>query len=68
MADESVIPFKSERDIAGEHRAKVEAILRDICAAMDAARSDGMTINFNIGQDAFGRNVVQTLAVTKVLA
>lgn len=59
---------ENDQDKAARHRALVEIRLRELCALMDAAKHDGMTVNFTIGQDAFSRNVVQTLAITKVLA
>jgi hypothetical protein len=65
---EVVATGQSDEDFAKELIAKIKPAFDPICHLMDVAKTRGMTVQFNVVTDGFGRSVVQNLTVLKVLA
>lgn len=66
MTDLSIVPaIKSERDRALELRAAIHQTLAVLLPLMDEVNRAGMRVEFQLGIDSFGRNVVQRCAIIK---
>lgn len=59
---------RSEREIAVDIRERVRGKLSEVGLLLDEANRAGMRINFQMGVDGFGRNIVAMIDVTKPVA
>lgn len=50
---------------AAQIRANVIKALEPVLAELDDAKKDGFTVQFTLGADALGRNVIQALRLSK---
>ena len=62
-----LVTSKTDVERAAELRALATPLLQQLCTIMDDARRDGLTLNFGIGADSFGRHTVNALTVVKPL-
>jgi len=58
---------RSDRDVAADLKARIREALTEVAAVMDEANRCGMRVQFSLGIDSFGRNVVASLDVVRVL-
>lgn len=58
---------ETDQQKADRFKAEMKPIAEALAALMTAAERDGMRIEFSINRDAFGRQVVQSVSVVKVL-
>lgn len=58
----------NEADRAAELHARCRAKLGEITAILDEANTHGMRIEFGLGMDGYGRNVIARMEVVKSLA
>jgi hypothetical protein len=65
---EVVARGQSDEDFAKETIDKVRKALDPVCHLMDVAKTRGMTVQYQVVVDGFGRAVVQGLSVVKVMA
>ena len=59
---------KRDEDVAKELLAKLRDQLEPVLRTMDELKAVGMQGQFQLGVDGFGRNVIQSSAVVKVIA
>ena len=64
---ELVATGKSDREIAANLKDRASKALLAVTAIMDEARRADLVLNFQIGVDGFGRNVVTALTIVKPL-
>lgn len=62
-----VFPLRTEAVIAQELRDEIAPLLVDICRVMAKARAAGLTLNFNIAPDQFGRHRAPEVSIVKPL-
>jgi hypothetical protein len=62
-----LMPTKSDADAADELKVLARPMLEQLCALQGRARSMGMRLEFAIGVDQYGRDVVSALNVVKVM-
>ena len=67
LAELATISGRSDREVATDLKARVRVALEGVAALMDEANRSGMQVQFQIGLDGFGRNVVASLNVVRVL-
>lgn len=60
----TLVPTRSDADIAAAFKKEAETALIDLCGILDRANRAGFVIGFNIGVIP-GRNVLQNLTVAK---
>lgn len=60
-----MVPGKSEHDTAIELRESVRGRLIEIVSLMDQANRDGLRVEFQLGIDGYGRNVITRLVMIK---
>lgn len=59
----SLVPKRTEIELAAEHRAAIVQAMGPVLTALDAAKKDGFTPSFALGQDFLGRFIIGTLAI-----
>lgn len=57
---------KSDAQIAAELRLELAPLIGQVCEIMDHAKQVGITVNFNIAPDMFGRSAA-TVHIVKAL-
>lgn len=57
---------KSDAQIAAELRLELAPLIGQLCTIMDRAKQDGLTVNFNIAPDMFGRST-PTVQIVRAL-
>ena len=63
----NIVSSKSDKELAAEYRTALEEKIKPVLALLDAAARDGLTIHFGVGPDAFNRQCITQLVVTRVL-
>ena len=63
----TLVPCKSDADLATEYRAELAPILEQVCDIFSRARKDGIILNFNISADQYGRMRVNEVSAVKPL-
>ena len=58
---------KNDAILAKQAREEMTIKLLDICATMDRYRRDGLEVNFNIGINQQGKNVIANFSIVKPL-
>ena len=61
-----LLTTRSDADIAADVKRGVADLLSQVAALIDSAQDAGLTVNFTIGKDWRGKNVVVSLSVAKV--
>ena len=64
---EIINPSKTDAAVAADLKRDTGELLKKVAALLDEANRHGMRIQFQLGVDGFGRNVVANLDVMKVL-
>ena len=64
---ESIAKGESDRDFARRLKDGMRDALAPVTRIMDEARARDMHVQFQLGIDGFGRNVVKDLTVVKVM-
>jgi len=68
MAELSVISTgKTEAEAAKEMRAALKKELDKVCDILQLITAAGLSANYQLGQDAFGRHFVQHIIIVKPL-
>jgi len=71
MSDEhsalSIVPAKTDRDVAEELRARLRPLLEQVCAIISDANAMGIEVGFQFVRSPLGRNVVQEIQVKRAL-
>lgn len=68
MGEPSIVSIgKSDKDTAAELRHEIEEALKPVCAILDRAAAQGLSVNFQVALNIFGRNVVQSIAISRPL-
>lgn len=62
-----VARIQPEKETANELKQRIRLALSVCLEIMDEATRNGMVIQFQLGVDGFGRNVISALNVVKVL-
>lgn len=57
----------NEVEVAAQAAAKIRQNLETICKVMDDLHQQGLIVQWGIGKDNFGRNIVTAVNVAKVL-
>ena len=60
-----LVPSRSDKDAAAEHKAKITEVLVALCKAMDDAKADGFVTSSSLGQDWAGKTAIATLILAK---
>lgn len=68
MAVELVSSGQSDLDAAQEFHGRIGKQLQSLAVLMDEVNRHGMRVEFQLGIDGFGRNVVARLEILKRLA
>jgi hypothetical protein len=63
----SIVPGKSEAELARSYRDRVMPLLEQVCGLCTEARQNGLQIAFNLGPDQFGRQRIQMFDISKSL-
>jgi hypothetical protein len=63
----SMVPAPTDSDIAKKLRAEMWGLLEQVCRVQSQANANGMRIEFHLGVDGFGRQIIGSLNVLKVL-
>jgi hypothetical protein len=63
----SIVPARSDRELADELRAKAQAAIAKIIDVMDEANAVGLRVDFQLGRDGLGRMNIQALTIVKLL-
>lgn len=63
----SMTPGKTDKQIAEELKGEFNEAMKPVIAVFEKARANGMNINFNMGQDPFGRFIIQNFSIGKIL-
>ncbi len=58
---------KPDAVVAKELRDRATPLLEQVCELMNDARRQGLTLNFQLGTDGFGRSRVASLDIVKPL-
>lgn len=61
----TIIPAKTDADLANMHRTKLLEALSTILPMLDAAKKDGFEITFGMGPDFMGRMVIAQFKIAK---
>ena len=63
----TLVPTKSDKDLADEYRQRLREAFRPILDIMDEASKNGLLVGFNIARDPFGKAIIQEIQVNKPL-
>lgn len=61
----SLVPTKSDKELADEHRNKILISLSDVCKLIEAANKDGFEVAFGIQKGPMGNQFVNALTIAK---
>lgn len=67
VRSDNIARIKSETELADEIRAAVRPLVDEICRIMNHARGLGLTVDFQIGTDQYGRRCLVNLSIVKPL-
>jgi hypothetical protein len=65
ITPEIVATGRRDEDIARDINGRLWVKLSEVCLLMNEASAAKMRVEFNLGVDAFGRNVIQRLDIVK---
>ncbi len=60
-----LVPSRSDKDAAAEHKAKITEALLGLCKLIDEAKADGFVTSLNLGQDWAGKTAIASLILAK---
>ena len=63
----TVVPGKTDRELADEFRVKVRVLLDMTCQVMNEANAAGLEIGWSIVRNPLGKNIVQEVQVKRPL-
>lgn len=63
----AIDPPPTDADVAKKLRAEMNVILEQVCRVQSLANASGMRIEYQLGIDGFGRHIIGSLNVLKVL-
>lgn len=52
---QNVTSLRTDQMVADATREKLNPLLKEVCNILDEARAAGLTVNFAVAQDSFGR-------------
>ena len=61
-----VATIRPDREVAANLKNEMQAALAVAAGIMDVANRSGMKVQFQLGIDGFGRNVIASLDIVKV--
>ena len=61
-----LVPTKTDAELASALRCDLADPINELCALIDRAKANGLTVNFNIAPDPYGRSVA-TIHIVKAL-
>lgn len=61
----TLVPTKSDADVAAEFKKEAETALLGLCQIMDRANRAGFVLQFQLGTVPPGKNIVSTLFLAK---
>lgn len=66
MADRvSIVPGKSDADLAADYKSQMEAALTQVCNIVNDAKANGLTISYGTGDGPMGRHVISNLIIAR---
>ena len=63
----TVVPGKTDRELAEDFRSRVRDALQPVLAIMDEVNAAGLVIGWRVERNAFGRNAVTVIEVSRPL-
>lgn len=67
VASSTVTTLQSDADFAAELKVEARTLLEQVGAVMDKAKARGMSMNFQLANNEFGKTAIQALSVVKPL-
>lgn len=64
---DNVHQLRTDAVTAADLRARATPLLNQLCELVDEARAAGLNLGFGIGQDNFGRTIINQLNIVKPL-
>jgi hypothetical protein len=63
----TIVPGRSDADIASDLRKRLEAALGQVISLMDEGDSSGLHVSFQLGRNNFGMNHINELSIVRPL-
>jgi hypothetical protein len=63
----SIVPGRSDAEVAVDLRKRLEAALGNVVSIMDDANESGLQVSFQLGRDSYGKNRINELGIVRPL-